>query len=218
MICMVTDRRRLSASADAADRLVDLAGAMAHAGVDLIQVRERDLSAAELSILVERCVAAANGTAARVVVNDRADVAVAAGAGGVHLRGDSIAPAKIRALLPDATIGRSVHAVTEAQEIAREGAADYLVFGTLFSTASKDGLHQYATIEDLAAICRTVRMPVLGIGGVTLSSAPQLRRAGAAGVAGIGLFIPPAGVTLTHHAETIVSELRQLFDTFEPVP
>ena len=99
MICLVTDRRRLSTGEDAADRLVDLVAAAARAGIDLIQIRERDLDARRLVALVKRCVAAARGTSTKVLVNDRADVADAAGAHGVHLRGDSIAATAIRSLL-----------------------------------------------------------------------------------------------------------------------
>ena len=139
MICLVTDRRRLSTGEDAADRLVDLVAAAARAGIDLIQIRERDLDARRLVALVKRCVAAAAGTSTKVLVNDRADVAVAAGAHGVHLRGDSIAAAAVRSLLGDgAFIGRSVHGADEAAVVSGAGSVDYLIFGTLYQTASKE--------------------------------------------------------------------------------
>ena len=96
MICLVTDRRRLSIAADDIDRLVDLVAAAARAGIDLIQIRERDLDARQLAALVRRCVDAVEGTGTKVLVNDRADVAIAAGAHGVHLRGDSIAAPAVR--------------------------------------------------------------------------------------------------------------------------
>ncbi len=225
MICLVTDRRRLSAGPDAAGKLVDLVAAAGRAGVDLIQVRERDLGARDLQDLVRRCVRSVEGTAARVVVNDRVDVAVEAGAHGVHLRSDSMPAREVRSLLPDgAIVGRSVHRPEEALAIAREGAVDYLVFGTLFETASKPAQHPLATLDDLAAACRAGeqgaagRVPVLAIGGMTAARAALAARAGASGVAAIGLFIPPAGDDFEQYVHTIVARVRQTFDTCEAVP
>ena len=121
------------------DRLVDLVAAAARAGIDLIQIRERDLDARRLIALVRRCVEAAEGTSTKVLVNDRADVAVAAGAHGVHLRGDSIAAAAVRSLIGDgALIGRSVHGADEARAVSGAGGVDYLIFGTLYPSASKE--------------------------------------------------------------------------------
>jgi thiamine-phosphate diphosphorylase len=230
MICLVTDRRRLSAGSDAIERLVTLVGAAARAGVDLIHVRERDLEARELARLVRRCVKAAEGTGAKVVVNDRADVALAAGAGGVHLRSDSIPAGAVRSLLPaGASVGRSVHSADEASTISRDGAVDYLVFGALFQTPSKPPGHALAPLDELAAACRRAvapvrlkadtaygakgRVPVLAIGGMTAERASIVARAGAAGIAGIGLFIPPPGNALDAHLHTIVGQLRGTFDT-----
>src|SRR5687767_5292550 len=107
MICLVTDRRRLSPGAvenEAADRLVELVAAAADAGIDVIQVRERDLAARELTSLVRRCVSAVAGSNTKVVVNDRVDIAVAAGAHGVHLRSDSMDALGARRLLRDAAL------------------------------------------------------------------------------------------------------------------
>ena len=123
LICLVTDRHRLSPHADrtqALDRLVQLARAAAHAGVDLIQIRENDLTARDLAGLVELCVAVAEGTPSKIVVNDRLDVALAEGAGGVHLRADSIEAGSVRCLVPrEFVVGRSVHGAAEAAEVAR---------------------------------------------------------------------------------------------------
>ena len=225
MICLVTDRRRLPAGPDAAGRLVHLVAAAARAGVDLIQVRERDLGARDLQDLVRRCVRSVEGTAARVVVNDRVDVAVAAGAHGVHLRSDSMPAPAVRSLLPEgAIVGRSVHRAGEASAVSREGAVDYLVFGTLFETASKPAEHPLGTLDDLAAACRageqgaTGRVPVLAIGGMTVERAALAARAGAAGLAAIGLFIPPAGDDVEQYVHTIVARVRQTFDTCAAVP
>ena len=216
MICLVTDRRRLSAGPDGVDRLVDLAAAAAAAGIDIIHVRERDLDARPLAALVTRIVAAAEGSRTKVVVNDRADVAATAEAHGVHLRSDSITSRAARALLgPGAIVGRSVHSAVEADDASRLGGLDYLVFGTLYRTPSKDEGHPVATLDELSAACRAAQdIPVLAIGGITVQRAADLARAGAKGVAGIGLFIPPAGVRADRHLQTVAHVLRRAFDTY----
>jgi thiamine-phosphate pyrophosphorylase len=215
MICLVTERRRLSPSADNVDRLVDLVGAAARAGIDLVQIRERDLDTRPLVELVARCVRAVDGSRTKVVVNDRADVALAARAHGVHLRADSIEASAARGLLgSDTIIGRSVHGAAEAAAVTAAGGVDYLIFGTLYDTPSKDAAHRVATLDDLRAACRAAAgVPVLAIGGLTLDRAADVARAGAAGAAGIGLFVPPAGVSADRHLESIAEGLRGTFDT-----
>jgi thiamine-phosphate diphosphorylase len=220
MICLVSDRRRLSNGPDGIDRLVELASAAARAGIDLIQIRERDLDARALLGLVTRCVAAIDGTAAKVLVNDRVDVALAAGAHGVHLRGDSIPVGAARSLLDaGAIVGRSVHSAEEAAVTAHAGGVDYLMFGTLYQTRSKDAAHAVASLDELSAACRaTAAVPVLAIGGITVERAITVARAGAAGIAGIGLFIPPTGTSADTHLQRVAGELRRAFDTCEAVP
>lgn len=213
MMCLVTDRRRLSPSAGT-DPLVALVGSAARAGVDLVQIRERDLSAFDLTQLVRRCLTAVRGTAAKVIVNDRVDVALAAGAHGVHLRADSIEAREARALLgADAVIGRSVHSPEDAAAAARSGGIDYLIFGTLFPTTSKGAVDRFATLEQLSSACRVSGVPVLAIGGMTASRAADVARAGGAGIAAIGLFIPPVSQAADRYLEEVVKELRRVFDT-----
>ena len=218
MICLVTDRRRLSTGTDAADRLVELVEAAVRAGVDLVQIRERDLDARALVALVTRCLATAEGTGTKVLVNDRADVAAATGAAGVHLRGDSIGVHAARSLLGDgAVIGRSVHSAHEARLASRAG-VDYLIFGTLFQTASKDDGHPVATFDQLREACDAAPgVPVLAIGGITVERAAGLARCGAAGIAAIGLFVPPPGVSADRHLRAVTAALRRSFDTCEAV-
>jgi thiamine-phosphate pyrophosphorylase len=218
MICLVTDRRRLSPGGDAIDRLVELVDAAVRAGVDLVQVRERDLDARALAAVVRRCVAAAEGSRTKIVVNDRADVAMSALAAGVHLRADSVAVSAARSLLGAAAlVGRSVHTAGEAGIAARAG-ADYLIFGTLFRTPSKTADHPLSTLDDLRAACLAAEnVPVLAIGGITLERAAGLVRLGAAGVAGVGLFVPPPGVSFEHHLPRVAAALRRAFDTCEAV-
>lgn len=217
MICLVTDRRRLSTAADDIDRLVDLVAAAARAGIDMVQIRERDLDARRLTGLVRRCVDVAEGTRTKVLVNDRADVAVAAGAHGVHLRGDSMAAAAVRSLVgDDVLVGRSVHGADEARAVSGAGGVDYVIFGTLYPSASKSAAHPLATHDELAAVCQA-GVPVLAIGGITVERAAEVARAGAAGIAGISLFVPPPRTSPDRHLQTIAANLRRAFDTCEAV-
>ena len=189
VLCMVTDRRRYGALRDGSeeDALIRCVAAAAAAGVDLVQVRERDLEAGPLAKLVARCIQAVAGTRTRVIVNDRLDVAHAAGAHGLHLPGHGVPALRARAAAPRGfLIGRSVHHASEAERVAHEGGLDYLVFGTVFETASKKVAP--AGIKGLAAAVQAVSLPVLAIGGITLERASEIARTGAAGVAAIGMF------------------------------
>lgn len=183
---MVTDRRRLAGDQEA--QLIERVAAAAQAGVHLVQARERDLDARLLTRLVTRLVEAVRGTRARVLVNDRIDVALAAGAHGIHLRGDSLPAARARRMAPPAfIIGRSVRSRDEALRAQDGGGLDYLVFGTVFETASKPGL-QAAGLDALGEVTAAVRLPVLAIGGMTPATLKPVGAAGAAGFAAIGLF------------------------------
>jgi thiamine-phosphate diphosphorylase len=158
------------------------------AGIDVVQVRERDLEARDLMALVVTLLAISRGTRTRLVVNDRLDVAMAAGADGVHLRGDSIPPSTVRTIAPRGFIvGRSVHGVEEAAALGAE--VDYLIAGSVWPTTSKPAARAPIGLDGLAAIVRATRIPVVAIGGVRAELAPQVARAGASGVAGIGLFM-----------------------------
>ena len=189
VVCLVTDRRRLAPQAAdetsllALERFLDQA---VEAGVDLIQVRERDLDAGSLCRLVRRLVERARGSGVRVVVNDRADVSLAAGADGVHLRADSPTAERVRSLSRDWIIGRSVH---QSDSNTLDGTADYLIFGTVFTTVSKPGLSA-SGLAPLRALAASSSAPVLAIGGMTPEHARECRRAGAAGIAAIGAFLP----------------------------
>jgi thiamine-phosphate pyrophosphorylase len=203
IICMVTDRAAVGERA-----LLGLISSAARAGVDLIQIRERDLDAAALAGLTRDAMDAVSATAARVVVNDRLDVALAAGAGGVHLRADGLPAARARTITPSGfLIGRSVHSEDEAAEIEAAGGCDYLMFGTVFPSASKPADHRAAGVDALARVCARVRMPVIAIGGITVSVAADVRRAGAAGVAAIGAFKPGSD------PGEFVRAVRSSFDT-----
>jgi thiamine-phosphate pyrophosphorylase len=186
-ICLVTDRRRLAPDASfavARRTLADQARAAAAAGVDLFQIREPGLEAAQLAAIVEDARAVTRGTRTRVVVNDRLDIAMACGADGVHLRADSITVAAARRLAPDGfTIGRSVHS---AADVASAAGADYLIAGTVFPSASKDASRPLLGVEGLRAIAAATAIPVLAIGGIDEDRLDDVAGAGAEGIAAIG--------------------------------
>jgi thiamine-phosphate diphosphorylase len=182
---LVTDRRAYGGTA----AVVAAAGDAARAGVDLIQVRERGLEDSDLFGLVRRVKAEVGGTSCRVVVNDRVDVAIAAGADGVHLPARAYSAARVRPIVPaNFVVGRSVHSEVEALDAARAGGCDYLVFGAIFPTASKPEGHVPAGLEALRRVCSQVALPVLAIGGMSAARVPEIAATGAAGVAAIGLF------------------------------
>ena len=184
VVCLITDRARVGG----ADGTVDRVRWAARAGVHLVQVRERDLDGGPLTALVRRCVEAVRGSRARVLVNDRLDVALAAGAHGVHLRADSMPAPTVRTLCPPGfLIGRSVHARDEAIDAAAAGGLDYLLFGTVFPTASKPGREATGT-PALAEVVAAAAIPVLAVGGVSTDNVGDVAAAGAAGFAAIGMF------------------------------
>ena len=209
VICMITDGR-LTAAADAAD-LVAAVHAAAAGGVHLIQIREQRLESRDLLDVTRRCVEVARGTRARVLVNDHLDVALAAGAHGVHLRSDSFAAARARSIAtPGFLIGRSVHSVEDATRAAADDAIDYLMFGTVFASASKPG-RRPAGVAALADVVRATTIPVLAVGGVTVDTASQVGKAGAAGVAAIRLFGGRAPLAIVMNLEHVT----RAFDTPE---
>lgn len=205
-LCLVTDRRRTDPVAQAR--------AAAKAGIDLIQVRERDLEAAALAALVRAVVDAVReggaGEATLVVVNDRLDVALACGADGVHLRADSITVADARSIAPPGfLVGRSVHSVQEAEAA---GGADYLIAGTVFPSASKPNQQSWLGETGLRDIVAAAGMPVLAIGGMTVDACGTAARAGASGIAAIGLFSESKAL------DALVRTLRSRFDSVETAP
>lgn len=187
----MTDRRRAAAGDSRFDvqlkAFTEAVSAAASAGADIIQVREPDVDGRDLCTLVGAAVAVTRSTGCRVVVNDRADIALAAGADGVHLRAAGIPVQRARAIGPPGWIvGRSAH---DDAELRAAVDADYVIYGTIFRTESKPGVVGQG-IERLAAAARAVSCPVLAIGGVTLERLPELARCGASGIAAISLFLP----------------------------
>jgi thiamine-phosphate pyrophosphorylase len=205
-ICLVTDRRRFDPPVDG---LLALVRDAVHAGIDLVQIRERDLPARELAQLVTEALGIAFGSATKVVVNDRLDVALACGADGVHLRTDSVGIADVRRIVPPRfLVGRSVHGVEEV--LAAEG-ADYLIAGTVYATESKPEACAWLGTAGLKSIVQAAHVPVLAIGGVRIDRVADIAATGAAGFAAISLF------TRSPIAD-VVAEARRRFDTVKRGP
>ena len=211
-ICLVTDRRRLCPDARTeADALLRLEAWLDEAigRIDLIQIRERDLEGRALLALADRLARRARGTRTRLLVNDRPDIAIAAGLDGVHLRGSGPEVSRIRALgRPEWIVGRSVHG---QDDVRAQAAADYLIFGTVFPTGSKPPGTRAQGTEALAGVVRAAGCPVLAIGGITPSRARACIEAGAAGVAAISVFFPEGRGQGALGITRAVGELRAAF-------
>lgn len=167
--------------------IVDRAGlpAAAAARVDWVQVRDKELDARSLTELVQRTCR----QGPRVIVNTRADIALAAGAAGVHLPAHSIAPATLRPWTgPDFLIGVSCHSIADVIRAEAEGAS-YAFLSPIYPSPSKPGYGPALGLVILAEACRRVRIPVLALGGVDEHNAVACAGAGAAGFASISAFL-----------------------------
>lgn len=223
IVCYVTDRKYFtktrnagsgasSAKADARegpgdDVGVGVLGVLASirraidAGVDWVQIREKDLQGRELMELVREAVQMARGGAgsgkrAKIIVNDRADVAMARGAAGVHLGRESVPAQAVVQLMRGGgsgegdgkfLVGVSCHSLEEAREAENAGAS-YIHFGPVFETPSKTAFGAPHGIERLREVCGSVQIPVLAIGGIDAGNFAECLEAGAAGIAAIRLF------------------------------
>jgi thiamine-phosphate pyrophosphorylase len=182
LLYYITDRKGLPGE----DPLPVIEQAIA-AGIELIQIRERDLNTRALLALVLASVERARNTATRILVNDRLDVALAAGATGVHLPTHGLPVAEVRRRYPELLVGASCHNQNELRH-AETGGADFVVYGPVYEPISKKPYGPPVGVEGLARAARAARIPVLALGGITLANARACLDAGAAGLAGISLF------------------------------
>lgn len=206
VLCYVTDGRALEAgfaqsgaargddsSASLRVRLLrDRIARAAAAGVDWIQIREKDLDSRSLIELTRLAVAVTRSTPTRIFVNDRLDVALAAGAAGVHLGEQSLPLERVSewrrsAGGPDFQVGVSCHSLESAQA-AERGGANFTFFGPVYATPSKASFGPPQGLERLREVSGAVAIPVLAIGGINAENARACLDAGAAGVAAIRLF------------------------------
>jgi thiamine-phosphate diphosphorylase len=172
--------------------LLDRIERAALAGVDWIQLREKDLSGRELAELAADARQRA-GSGCALFVNDRLDVALANGAAGVHLGESSLPAAEAKRLARERragasfVVGASVHALGAAREAETAG-SDYLIFGPVFSTPSKESFGAPQGLGKLREVCERVSIPVIAIGGISVENAGACLQAGARGIAAIRLF------------------------------
>jgi len=205
ILCYVTDRLRLKVTPcnDLIEPLLYRIERLAAAGVDWIQLREKDLSGKSCATLTSRALrrvlkqAGLGRPSTRLFVNDRLDVAIAEQAGGVHLGENSLpveqairlvqASGATRPRPGDFLVGVSTHSL-EAARSAASGGADHIFFGPVFATPSKSAYGAPQGLKRLAEVCASVTIPVLAIGGITLQNVDACFSAGASGIAAIRLF------------------------------
>lgn len=156
-------------------------------GAKLLQLRAKDVPTGELVALARAAQACAASAGARLIINDRADVAKLVGAAGVHLGQDDLPPAAAREILgPDGVIGISTHNLDQVDAAIRDGGIDYLAFGPIFATTSKRNPDPVQSLGALSVLRGRCRLPLVAIGGITESTAPDVLAAGADAVAVIG--------------------------------
>jgi thiamine-phosphate pyrophosphorylase len=205
ILCYVTDRHSLPAApqVDLIQPLLERIATIAAAGVDWVQLREKDLSGKESASLVRQArdhiskQGSHSKSTTRIIVNDRLDVALAEQAGGIHLGENSLPVDEAKRLLlsspvaqtpvRDFIVGISCHSPEAAKSAASSG-ADYIFFGPVFATPSKAAYGVPQGLDRLAQVCSSVSIPVLAIGGITLANVSSCLSAGASGIAAIRLF------------------------------
>ena len=226
ILCLVTNRHRLAEAigappSSALELLTRQVAAAGEAGIDLVQIREPDLEARPLAALVRAAVAQLRGSRTKVLVNDRLDVALAAGDDGVHLK-ETSPPLELVERFAKATVDRRLIvscAVHTPLTAAARRSADFLVAGTVLPTVSKTRADylEWKGLREVTGAAKST--PVLAIGGLGLDSIPMLAASGAAGLAAIGAFIPAAGDPgLEGFLKNRVKDLRFAFDSAKSQP
>src|SRR5579864_4247381 len=206
----ITDRQQFAGDChEQEQRLLAKIAECAAAGVEYIQLREKDLEIRALEELAMKAMAAIAGSKTRLLINSRTDVALACGAHGVHLPANDLSASEVRAIFARAgrsemVVGVSTHSVAEVASVEAHGAS-FAVFGPVFE---KSGSANLEGLEQLRKICHRAEaaqppMPVWALGGITMENAQQCVAAGAAGIAAIRLF-------QQNDVSAIVKKLRAL--------
>lgn len=181
---LITDRRQTNSRP-----LDEVIEAALRGGVKAVQLREKDLSPREQLGLAHRLRELTSRYGARLLVNDRLDIALAVEADGVHLGEAGIDPATARRLLgPERLIGVSCHSVAGALA-AQQGGADFITFGPVFATPSKARYGEPVGVNQLSEAKRQLRIPIFALGGISRNSVPEVLAAGADGIAMISAII-----------------------------
>jgi thiamine-phosphate pyrophosphorylase len=182
-LCLVTDRSLVTGA------LEEAVEACLGAGLKAVQLREKDLAARDLLSMARGLRESTRRHGAKLLVNDRADVALAVGADGVQRAGTSLPVSALRSITPPGfLIGASVHSLAEARAAESEG-ADFLLFGPVYDTPSKREYGPPQGLSVLERIASAVRLPVFAVGGVTPARVGEITRAGALGVAVIAAIL-----------------------------
>ena len=182
-LCFITDSSSLQG--ESLPRLISQA---VMAGVGMVQIREKNWGPRPLLDLARNSVEAAAAYGARIIVNDRLDVALAAGAAGLHLGVKSMPVQAVRRVVSaEFVLGVSCHSLQEALQ-AEEGGADYILLGPIFETPSKLPYGPPLGLDRLREVASRLRIPVLALGGMSAERAAACYEAGAHGIAAITLF------------------------------
>ena len=195
-----------TSSTEEFSRILKLIESAVDAQIDLVQIREKRLTTRVLFELASRAASITRGTGTQLLINDRADVASAAGADGVHLTTQSVPADVVRSAFgQDVVIGVSTHSLDQAVDASQRG-ADFIVFGPVFDTVSKRSYGEPLGIDALAEAVSTLPdLPVIALGGIDLDRVGDCARAGVAGVGAIRMFDDPARLS------DIAKEVRSKF-------
>jgi len=177
--CLITD----GSASTSESRWMEHKAAWLAEGVELMQIRERDLSARQLAELTRKVLRLPNPHGTKILVNDRADVAMACGADGVHLRDGSVLPEVFAR--PEFLVSVACHNIADAGKIR---GADFVILAQIFSPLSKGDSKPALGVTAITELAATITTPVLALGGITAGNARLCIEAGAAGVAGISYF------------------------------
>ncbi len=182
---LITDRKQTYKQR----RLVDTVKELLQAGIRMVQLREKDLSAAELYPLARDLRLLTHRYNALLLINDRIDIAQAVGADGVHLGGHSLPIKKTREILGSkALIGVSTHSALEAESAQNQG-ADFITYGPVFFTPSKAPFGPPVGVNSLQTVCNCCKIPVYALGGVKIDNTVEIMNSGAYGVSMISALL-----------------------------